>query len=231
MLNLLNEKKLLEGKKKKVFSSDWVVKKIFNDNLCECHFSASVLKFSVPKIPREICRASLVRSRTFLSETSTLPKKVEQDVPWNPHFLPPQFLLESFLFIYLFPTGFRKYRCKGHSLISEFQIESTQAVGRKIMTFLINETNLIRNDCEGINMELCNLICTVSFHLYSHPLRSLWGNEYRHNHLVLWKLRVIKNLRLKPSLISGQCEVRGTPVPKYFLVCRWWNAKWYEKRF
>ena len=146
-------------------------KEIFNDNLYECHISASVLKFSAPKIAGEVCRVSLVRSRTFLSETSMLPKKLEQDVPWNPHFLLPQFLLESF-FIYLFPTGFRKYRYKGQSLISGFQIKFTQIVSRKTMTFLVNETNLIRNDCEGINMKLCNLICTVSFHLYSHPLRS-----------------------------------------------------------
>lgn len=70
-------------------------------------------------------------------------------------------------------------------------------------------------------MEPCNLIYTVSFHLYIHPLRSHWGNEHRHNHLLIRKLRVIKILRLKPSLISGQCEVTGMPVPRYFLVCRW----------
>lgn len=138
--------------------------------------------------------------------------------------------MESFcLSVCLFPTV--KYRCKGHGLNSGFQIKSAQVTGTKIMNFLVNRANLIRNHCEGINMEPCNLICTVSFHLYSHPLRSHWGNECKHNHLVVWKLRVIKNLQLKLSLISGQCEVKGRPVPTYFLVCRWWNAKWHEKRF
>lgn len=128
---------------------------------------------------------------------------------------------------------YRKCICKGHSLNSRFQVISAQVASRKIMTILVNGTNLIRNYCKGINMEPWNLICPVSFHLCIHPLRSHHhqSRDCRPNHLVVGKLRVIKNPRLKPSLISRQCEVTGRLVPKNFLVCRRWNAKWNQKRF
>lgn len=175
-------------------------------------FQLFVLKFSVSKRPAEVCNGLRLKSRTFSLNTKYSTKR----------FFSTQSLLKRLQFSLVFLVFcFSIWKAHMQMLQLEFWIPDKICPSKSQKNDDFLAENLTRNHCRGINTEPCNLICTVRFRLYIHPLRSHWGNECRHNPLVVRKLRVIKNLQLKPSLISGQCEVTGGPVPRYFLVCRW----------